>query len=43
MVTVSDTLAKLGKGLEVQGQMEMKIVPGKEGGKFVVILNYDKQ
>jgi hypothetical protein len=42
LVTVSDTLAKLGKGIEVLGQMEMKIVPGKDGGKFIVTLKYDK-
>ncbi|HEX2921419.1 MAG TPA: family 43 glycosylhydrolase [Bacteroidales bacterium] len=42
-ITVTDTLAKLGKGTEVLGQIEMKVVPGgKEGGKFVVIMNYNK-
>jgi len=41
-VTVTDTLSYLGKGLEVLGQMEMKIIPGKESGKFVVTLRYDK-
>jgi hypothetical protein len=41
-VTVTDTLSYLGKGLEVLGQMEMKIIPGKESGKFVVTLKYDK-
>ncbi len=40
--TVTDTLSKLGTGTRVTGQMEMKVVPGKEGGKFIVILNYDK-
>jgi xylan 1,4-beta-xylosidase len=40
--TVTDTLSKLGVGTKVTGQMEMKIVPGKESGKFVVILNYNK-
>ncbi len=40
--TVTDTLSLLGVGLKVLGQMEMKVIPGKESGKFVVILNYDK-
>jgi hypothetical protein len=40
--TISDTLSSLGKGLEVLGQMEMKVVPGKESGKFVVTLRYNK-
>jgi xylan 1,4-beta-xylosidase len=40
--TVTDTLSKLGVGTKVTGQMEMKVVPGKENGKFVVILRYDK-
>jgi xylan 1,4-beta-xylosidase len=40
--TVTDTLSKLGVGTKVTGQMEMKVVPGKESGKFVVILRYDK-
>jgi len=40
--TVADTLSYLGVGTKVTGQMEMKIVPGKESGKFVVILKYDK-
>jgi len=26
----------------VTGQMEMKVIPGKESGKFVVTLRYDK-
>ncbi len=41
--TVTDTLSKLGVGTKVTGQMEMKVIPGKESGKFVVILSYDKQ
>ena len=41
-VTVTDTLSKLGEGLEVLGQMEMKVLTGKENGKFVVTLRYDK-
>jgi len=38
--TVTDTLSYLGVGTKVTGQMEMKVIPGKESGKFVVILNY---
>ncbi len=41
-VTVSDTLSKLGAGLKVLGLMEMKVAQGKERGKFVVILRYEK-
>jgi hypothetical protein len=40
--TISDTLSSLGKGLEVLGQMEMKVLTGKESGKFVVTLRYKK-
>jgi xylan 1,4-beta-xylosidase len=40
--TVTDTLSKLGTGTEVLGQMEMKVIPGKESGKFVIITRYDK-
>jgi hypothetical protein len=41
--TVTDILSPLGVGTKVTGQMEMKVIPGKEKGKFVVILNYNKQ
>ncbi len=40
--TVTAILSSLGTGTKVTGQMEMKVVPGKESGKFVVILNYNK-
>jgi hypothetical protein len=40
--TISETLSSMGKGLEVLGHMEMKVVPGKERGNIVIILNYDK-
>ncbi|MGQ9619412.1 MAG: discoidin domain-containing protein [Bacteroidales bacterium] len=40
--TVTDTLSSLGVGTKVTGQMEMKVLPGKESGKFVVILKYFK-
>jgi xylan 1,4-beta-xylosidase len=38
--TVTDTLAMLGTGTKVLGQMEMKVFPGKANGKFVVFLMY---
>ncbi len=41
--TVTDTLAALGVGTKVTGLMEMKVFPGKESGKFVVILNYNNK
>jgi hypothetical protein len=41
-VTKTDTLSELGEGLKVLGQMEMKVITGKEFGKFVVILKYNK-
>lgn len=40
--TVTATLEKLGVGTTVTGQMEMKIIPGKESGKMVVLFNYYK-
>jgi len=40
--TLTETLAKLGTGTTVTGQMEMKIVPGKESGKIIITLKYDK-
>jgi xylan 1,4-beta-xylosidase len=40
--TLTATLAKLGVGTNVTGQIEMKIIPGKENGKMVVIFNYTK-
>jgi len=42
-VTKTDTLSPLGEGLKVLGQMEMKVLTGKESGKFVVMLKYDKK
>ena len=41
--TVTDTLSKLGVGTEVTGQMEMKVISGKESGKFIVTLRYEEQ
>ncbi|MGB8491555.1 MAG: hypothetical protein WCE64_10920, partial [Bacteroidales bacterium] len=40
--TVTDTLSVLGVGTKVTGQMEMKVIPGKESGKFIVTLKYNK-
>ena len=40
--TIKATLSKLGKGTQVTGQIDMEIIPGKEGGKIVVNFNYDK-
>ncbi len=40
--TVTATLSDLGTGLKVLGQMEMKVIPGKQSGKFIVTLRYDK-
>jgi len=40
--TVTNTLSKLGVGTKVTGQMEMKVIPGKESGKIIVTLRYDK-
>jgi xylan 1,4-beta-xylosidase len=40
--TVTATLEKLGVGTTVTGQMEMKIIPGKESGKMVVVFIYNK-
>ena len=40
--SVTDTLSMLGVGTKVTGQMEMKVVPGKEFGKFIVTLKYNK-
>lgn len=39
--TVTDTLTYLGRGNDILGQIEMKVIPGKEFGNFVVTLNYD--
>ncbi|HEX2937281.1 MAG TPA: family 43 glycosylhydrolase [Bacteroidales bacterium] len=40
--TITETVGKLGVGTTVTGQIEMKIIPGKESGKLVVIFNYNK-
>ena len=40
--TVTEILSDLGVGLKVLGQMEMKVIPGRQSGKFIVTLRYDK-
>jgi xylan 1,4-beta-xylosidase len=40
--TVTAVLSKLGVGTTVTGQMELKVVPGKENGKIIVSFNYNK-
>jgi xylan 1,4-beta-xylosidase len=41
-VAVTETLSDLGTGTEVLGRLEIKVLPGKDSGKFVVTLSYDK-
>jgi hypothetical protein len=38
--TVTAPLTELGVGTKVLGQMELKVIPGKESGKIVVITRY---
>lgn len=40
--TVTAELTELGKGTEVTGMMNLKVIPGKEGGKIVVTFDYNK-
>jgi xylan 1,4-beta-xylosidase len=40
--TKSEFLSYLGEGTKVLGQMEMKVIPGKEFGKIVVVFKYNK-
>jgi xylan 1,4-beta-xylosidase len=40
--TITETLSDLGVGTEVLGRMEIKVLPGKDSGKFIVTLRYDK-
>ncbi len=35
-------LTELGKGTQITGSMELKVVPGAESGKIVVIFNYNQ-
>jgi len=39
MITV--TVSDLGTGTEIRGKMDIKVLPGKESGKFVVTLRYE--
>ena len=39
--TITETLSDLGVGTNVLGKLVIKVFPGKDGGKFVVTLNYD--
>ncbi len=41
--TITEKAAQLGKGTEVTGEMHFKVVPGKEYGKIVITLDYDKK
>ena len=40
--TIKETLSDLGAGTQVLGKLEIEILPGKDSGKFIVTLNYDK-
>lgn len=40
--TVSEKLSDLGVGTEVLGRLDIKVIPGKENGKFIVTLRYGK-
>ena len=41
--TITETLSDLGVGTKVLGKLEIKVIPGKNSGKFIVTLRYDKQ
>jgi len=40
--TVSEKLSDLGVGTKVLGELDMKVVSGKESGKFIVTTKYDE-
>ncbi len=40
--TVTAELSELGKGTEVMGQMNLKVVPGEGSGKIIVTFDYNK-
>ncbi len=40
--TVTATLSDLGRGVNVLGKMELKVMPGEKSGKIVVVFNYSK-
>jgi len=39
--TITETLSEIGKGEKVLGKLALKIVPGKESGKIIVIFKYE--
>ena len=41
--TITETLSDLGVGTKVLGKLEIKVIPGKNSGKFMVTLGFDKQ
>jgi xylan 1,4-beta-xylosidase len=41
--TITETFSDLGVGTKVLGKLEIKVIPGKNSGKFIVTLRYDKQ
>jgi hypothetical protein len=40
--TITETLSDLGIGTEALGQLEIEVLAGKQSGKFVVTLKYDR-
>jgi hypothetical protein len=38
--TVTAKLTELGKGTEVLGEMNLKVIPGEESGKIVITFDY---
>ena len=40
--TITVFLTELGKGINVLGTMELKVIPGEKSGKIVVVLNYNR-
>ena len=40
--TVTAFLTELGKGTNVLGKMELKVIPGEKSGKIVVVFNYNQ-
>jgi xylan 1,4-beta-xylosidase len=40
---ITEILSPLGVGLNVLGQMELRVYPGKETGRIVITLNYNKK
>lgn len=39
--TIAETISDLGIGTEVLGQLEIKVLPGKDSGKFIVTFRYN--